>query len=148
MPLPPESDDGNNERSSDRSTPTSPVRPNTTESQRQLAETQRLDDDDVDFYITKMVVRGFKEASIIAALKCTSMRTELAELVLLDEKAGKGLPKDVAGIWSEEDDTVLESGNAKGLRRLEEKHSWKEAEERMKFLVDWREESEGEEDVE
>jgi hypothetical protein len=95
----------------------------------------------MDPYIDTMVVRGFKEASVVAALKCTSMRPELVELVLLYEKLGKGLPKEVAGVWSEEEDKVLESGNARALRKLEEKHGWKEMEERMKFLEDWRDDS-------
>ena len=56
------------------------------------------------------------------------------------------MPGDVAGIWSEEEDHVLESGNARGLRKLEEKHSWRELEARMQFLQDWREDEEEEEE--
>ena len=44
----------------------------------------------LDAYVDKMVLYGYKEASIISALKCTSMRPDLAELVLLEEKTGKG----------------------------------------------------------
>lgn len=110
------------------------------ESQRTLAHTQTLPDDGLGTYIDTMVLRGYKESSVIAALKRTSMRPDLAELVLLDEKSGKGLPKDIAGIWSEDEDQIVESGNARGLRKLDEKHTWKEVEERMLFLQTWREE--------
>ena len=141
MPLPPDSDDESDDLYSDSvNQPSSPPNAATLESQHALAETQKLPDNELDAYIDKMVVFGYKEASVIAALKCTSMRPDLAELVLLDEKAGKGLPKDVAGIWSEGEDQMLESGNARGLRKLEERHTWKECEERMQFLQEWRDE--------
>ena len=140
MPLPPDSDQEYDDlRSGPTNQPSSPPNAVTIESQRALATTHTLPDDDLDSYIDTMVVRGYNEVSVINALRCTSMRPDLAELVLLEEKAGKGLPKDVAGVWSEEDDRVVESGNARGLRKLEEKHSWKEVESRMLFLEEWRE---------
>jgi telomeric repeat-binding factor 2-interacting protein 1 len=52
----------------------------------------------------------------------------------------------VEGIWSEEEDKMLEGGNARALRKLEEKHGWKECEERLKFLEDWREGSDDEDE--
>ena len=111
-----------------------------------LSETQTLSDDDVDTYIARMIhVHRYDENAVISALKCTSMRPELAEFVLLEGKLGKGLPDDVPGIWSEEEDQVAEGGNAKALRGLEEKHGWPEVEARLGFLAMWRE---GDEDGE
>ena len=113
-----------------------------------LTETQSLSaDDDVDAYVNRMtVVYKYGENAVIDALKCTSMRPELAELVLLEGKAGKGLPADVPGVWSEEEDKVLEGGNAKALRVLEEKHGWRECEARLEWLGEWREDEEGEDE--
>lgn len=89
-------------------------------------------------WIATMKVRGYKETSIIKALKCTSMRHDLAQLVLISAKAGHGLPDDVPGIWSEAEDGMLESGNARGIRRLESKHGWDECEARLEYLTEWR----------
>lgn len=104
-----------------------------------LTETQTLDDDDFETYVATMTVRGgYDEVTILDALQCTSMRPELAELVLLERKAGRGVPGDVAGVWTEDEDKVAESGDARSLRRLQEKHGWDEMVERMKFLEEWR----------
>ena len=73
-------------------------------------------------------------------LRCASMRPELTELVLLEIKAGRGVPDDVPGIWSAEDDRALEGCDGGKLRMLEEKHSWRECRHRMRFLEEWREE--------
>ena len=147
MPLPPNYDDDDAEElspnPSNRSP--SPAQANPSSSQRALADTQKLEDHDMHAYIDTMVVRGFQEASVVAALKCTSMRPDLVELVLLDERLGKGLPKGVAGVWSEEEDKMVESGSAGALRGLEGKHGWKEVEARLEFLGDWRDGDEEEE---
>ncbi|KAF7189990.1 hypothetical protein HII31_08321 [Pseudocercospora fuligena] len=89
-------------------------------------------------WMATMQVRGYKEAAIVQALKCTSMRVDLAHLVLISTKAGKGVPDDVPGIWSEHEDDVLESGNARGIKHLEGKHGWDECEARLNYLAEWR----------
>lgn len=134
MPPPPDSD----EESDDL--PSSPPDGATFESQRNLAETQQLSDEDLSSYIDTKVVYGYKEDSIIRALKFTSMRPELAELVLLEEKLGKGPPDDVAGVWSEGEDEAIESGDAARIKKVEDKHGWEEIVARMQFLQTWREE--------
>ena len=135
MPLPPESDDESQALPSDPPGATQPPA-----GQRNVVESQKIPDEDVNDYINTMIVRGYKESSVVKALKCTSMRPDLAELVLLEEKAGKGFPRDVAGVWSEEEDRKLEGGNAGMIKELEAKHSWEECAERMVFLQEWREE--------
>ncbi|KAF2726155.1 hypothetical protein K431DRAFT_280177 [Polychaeton citri CBS 116435] len=90
-------------------------------------------------WIESMMGLKHKEATIIWALKRCSMRPELAELVLHYHKKGKGLPLDVPGIWSEEEDLILQGHDAKGLSWLEEKHGgsvggWDEMNDRMEFL--------------
>ncbi|KXT14716.1 hypothetical protein AC579_6385 [Pseudocercospora musae] len=89
-------------------------------------------------WMATMQVRGYTEAGLVQALKCTSMRVDLAHLVLISTKAGKGMPDDVPGIWSEHEDSVLESGNARGIRHLESKHGWDECEARLNYLAEWR----------
>ena len=140
MPLPPNSDNGGDDdslHSSDRSS--SPAHANTTESQRALADAETLDFHKMEDFIETQLVRGFKLGPIIAALKCTSARKKWARFVLVHERAGMGFPKETPGVWSEEEDKLLEGGNAKAIRKLEEKHGWKECVERLEFLQDWRE---------
>ena len=106
-------------------------------------ETQALEgDDDIDDFIATRSLRfSIDEATIINALKATSMRPELAELVMLEQKAGKGLPNDVPGIWSAEEDEIIEGGNAKRINMVSQKHGWTEVIRRMNFLSEWRETS-------
>ena len=146
MPLPPNSDNGGDDdslHSSDRSS--SPAHANTTESQRALADAETLDFHKMEDFIETQIVRGFKLGPIIAALKCTSARKKWARFVLVHERAGMGFPKETPGVWSEEEDRLLEGGNAKAIRKLEEKHGWKECVERLEFLQDWREGNDDEE---
>jgi len=90
--------------------------------------------------MTTLEIRhGYSEGSIVAALKMTSMRPELAELVLLEQRAGKGVPTDVPGIWSEGEDGTAEGRDAGRLKGLGQKHGWEEVEARLRFLKDWRE---------
>ena len=105
------------------------------------------DEDDLDAYVDAMRVRGHDEAAVVHALRCASLRPELAELVLLEAKWGKGLPADVPGVWSPREDAVLEGSDARALRRLEEKHGWDECEARLRFLEMYRGEG-GEDEAE
>jgi hypothetical protein len=100
----------------------------------QLSESGESDVD-MESWMKRMAQDGHKDASIIEALKCTSMRPHLAEYVLLNTKHGKGLPRDVPGVWSESDDRTLQGSDARQLRALEEKHGgWSELEYRRDFL--------------
>nr|POE64933.1 hypothetical protein CFP56_65891 [Quercus suber] len=125
--------------------PTPPQRHETppTQSQdlRKLANAVRLvEGDDVDEYITTLNVRhGFQVDAVIDALKCTSMRPELTEIVLFDRRSGRGFPRDVPGIWSADEDVEIESGVASRLREAEDKHGWDEVIARLEFLREWRE---------
>lgn len=64
------------------------------------------------------------------------MRPELAIEVLDNWKEGKGVP-DKRGVWSQEDDKDVVSGDGVALARLEAKHScdgWGGITERLRFL--------------
>jgi hypothetical protein len=73
-------------------------------------------------------------AQIAYAIKRTSGVKPLAELVIRSLLRGEGLP-DVKGVWSEEDDRVLNGQDALAIRKLaEKKGDWSE---RCDFLVEW-----------
>lgn len=134
MPLPPDWELQTGSRAAGK-------RPAKQQKQKQkVVESQTMDvEKELENWLNTQHVRGFSEASAIRAMQRSSMRPDLAELILLAERGGLGLPKDVPGIWSEREDQVLESGDSGGLRRLEAKHGWEEWNARMRFLAEWRE---------
>lgn len=136
MPLPPDWDS-----EIEAGPPASGKKPGSQQKQKQKAiESQTMDvEKELESWLDTQHVRGFSEASAIAAMQRSSMRPDLAELVLLAENGGLGLPSDIPGIWSEREDYILESGDSGALRRLEAKHGWDECNARMKFLAEWRE---------
>ncbi|KAI6790075.1 hypothetical protein KC361_g8152 [Hortaea werneckii] len=118
-----------------RSSAQPPRRPVTRTSNSQPLST----DPEIETFLTTMQVRyACADSAAIAALKCTSMRPDLAELVVLEGKAGRGLPDDIPGVWSEEEDRALEGGDARLLRRVEMKQGWEEVMARLEFLGEWR----------
>ena len=79
---------------------------------------------DVDTWIDSRVKSGKadSEAQVLEALRCTSMNPYLADQVLLDLVAGKGIPKDTAGVWTSEDDERIEGEDAGEIERALNKH--------------------------
>lgn len=77
---------------------------------------------DVDAWIDAHVGTGVDESNVIDALRCTSMDPELAEKVLRYLAAGKGIPDDIPGVWTAEDDKHLEGQGAREIERVLEKH--------------------------
>jgi hypothetical protein len=83
---------------------------------------------------------GFTDEEITEALKHTRCRPELAAMVLEAWKDRKPLPN-TRGVWSIEDDEIVQSGNAVQLAELEMKHSmegWGGVTERLRYLEQWR----------
>ncbi|KAL4785234.1 TRF2-interacting telomeric protein/Rap1 C terminal domain-containing protein [Aspergillus varians] len=62
------------------------------------------------------------EAQVIEALRCTSMDPELADKVLHSLVAGKGIPTDMRGVWTTQDDRCLEAQDTREIQRVLEKH--------------------------
>ena len=108
------------------------------QSQRNLAETQTLSQDDIEEYIDRWVARGHTEENVVEALKCTSMRPDLAYIVMVQLKLRKPVPNDVPGVWTAKDDRDLEGTNGTAMKRLITKHGGAEFDARMKFLEEWR----------
>ncbi|KAF2713877.1 hypothetical protein K504DRAFT_530789 [Pleomassaria siparia CBS 279.74] len=96
--------------------------------------------DELDEYFDEAHENGFTDAFVIEALKHTRCRPGLADEVLEAWNEGKPLP-DQRGIWSKEDDSEVEGGNAVALARLKEKHTvdgWGGITERLRFLEQYR----------
>ncbi|KAL4733313.1 Rap1 Myb domain-containing protein [Aspergillus similis] len=78
---------------------------------------------DIDSWIDSQVRAGKgSEDQVIEALQCTSMDPELAEKVLESLTAGKGIPTNMRGVWTAQDDKDLEAQNTRDIQRVIEKH--------------------------
>ena len=97
-----------------------------------------LSADDLDRHINKLVAAGHDEGDVITALKCTCLNLPLTEIVLRTLEALEHVPTKMRGVWTDEDDAVLEGGDALGMRRLEQKHGWRACDLRLRFLEEWR----------
>ncbi|KAL4817505.1 Rap1 Myb domain-containing protein [Aspergillus spinulosporus] len=78
---------------------------------------------DIDSWIDSQIRAGKgSEDQVIEALQCTSMDPELAEKVLESLTAGKGIPTNMRGVWTAQDDRDLEAQNTRDIQRVIEKH--------------------------
>ena len=83
--------------------------------------------------------KGISEEQVIQALQCTSMDPNLADKVLEYLAAGKGIPADMRGVWTAEDDVCLEGTDARGVERINQKHGRDLVEARFEYLEYQRE---------
>jgi len=106
-----------------------------------LAETQTLVEElDInDYFATTQARLRVSEAAVLAALQATSMRPELADIILHHQKVHREFPRDMPGVWTAEEDAVVEGGNAKLMKGLVVKHGWEEMERRLEYLRQYRE---------
>ncbi len=103
-----------------------------------LAPSESLPAQELELFIEKLIERGFLESDVVVALKCTSMRASLAEAILPPLKAGHGIPTDIPGVWTPEDDRDLESSDSRAVKRVERKHGHILFNARLEYLGEWR----------
>ncbi|KAL4943644.1 TRF2-interacting telomeric protein/Rap1 C terminal domain-containing protein [Aspergillus oleicola] len=78
---------------------------------------------DIDAWIEDRLSNGKgTEEQIIEAIQCTSMDPQLADKVLESLVAGKGIPTDMRGVWTAEDDEYLEAQDSRDVQHVLEKH--------------------------
>lgn len=82
---------------------------------------------DIDAWIDDRLRYGKAQspAQVIEALRCASMDTYLADKVLGSLAAGKGIPSDMPGVWTAEDDRCIEGKDARSIERVLKKHGVK-----------------------
>lgn len=94
---------------------------------------------ELDDQINNFINAGFVESDIIKAMKCTSLDQQLTARLLPLLETNKRIPGDMRGVWTAEDDAVLEGGDGRSIKRVAEKHGWAACDVRLKFLDEWRE---------
>ncbi|OAX85209.1 hypothetical protein ACJ72_00402 [Emergomyces africanus] len=65
---------------------------------------------------------AYSQQQVIEALACTTMDADLADTVLKAMAAGKGIPNNVKGVWTKEDDERLEASDSRDIEALLHKH--------------------------
>lgn len=99
---------------------------------------EELDEDefpDVDAWIDSQLARGnADESTIISVLRSANMDQELAGEVLRYWDHEKGIPEDMPGIWTAEDDKCLEGQDARGVQRVLTKHGQDAVNSRWEYL--------------
>ncbi|OQE46129.1 hypothetical protein PENCOP_c001G05550 [Penicillium coprophilum] len=99
-----------------------------------------VDDDDasdvpdVDTWIDQRLARGAKESHVFDALRCTSMVPEMADKVLKYLNAGKGIPDDMPGVWTVEDDDCLQAQEYSRVHRALTKHGAEAYKDRWQYF--------------
>lgn len=116
----------------------------------QSPPTKPLEGPAVIAHIDALVSAGHDEEQVLASLYHGSTNPRLAAIVLASMEAGEGVPDDVPGVWTDEDDAVVgevvvaagPSGSGGGLSevawRLVEKHGQRRCRERVGFLKHWK----------
>ncbi|KAJ5129555.1 uncharacterized protein N7515_005594 [Penicillium bovifimosum] len=89
---------------------------------------------DIETWIDQRVARGAKEYHVLNALHCASMDPERADKVLKYLTAGKGVPNDMPGVWTAEDDECVQAMEHSRVERVLTKHGAQAYQERWEFL--------------
>ncbi|KAJ9293916.1 hypothetical protein DTO271G3_7292 [Paecilomyces variotii] len=106
------------------------------EEEEETQERQEEVINEIDQWIKARVITGKaqNEEQVKEALRCTTMSPDLADVVLKYLVKGKGIPQNMRGVWTPEDDSRLQSSNAKEMERSIEKHGMELAKMRKKYL--------------
>ncbi|OQD95955.1 hypothetical protein PENSOL_c018G01893 [Penicillium solitum] len=100
----------------------------------EVADDDTSDVPDVDTWIDQRLALGAKESHVFDALRCTSMVPEVADKVLKYLTAGEGIPDDMPGVWTAEDDSCLQAGEYSRVQRALAKHGAEAYKDRWEYF--------------
>ncbi|OGM50551.1 hypothetical protein ABOM_000921 [Aspergillus bombycis] len=88
------------------------------------SEPEEPPEQDIDTWIDHRLQTGRaqNEEQIIKALRCTSMDPHLADKVLDYLTAGEGIPDNMPGVWTAEDDRCFEAQETRTIEQVLKKH--------------------------
>lgn len=92
---------------------------------------------DLDTWVSLRVADGQDMALLLTAAEATNMHKKLADAVYQKLEKGEGIPGDVKGAWTKEDDELLMGTDARGIKGLEGKHGRRSVDERFECLGVW-----------
>jgi len=97
----------------------------------------------LESWIDTRIDSGVDVDLVDLALKSAGNNPDLAEVVLEAFQRGEGVPDDVRGVWTEEDDGCLEAVDARRIDKVIGKHGREALDRRYEFLRLYNEEVEG-----
>lgn len=100
----------------------------------EVSDDDTSDQPDIDTWIDNRVARGAKESHVLEALRCTSMIPELADKVLENLSAGKGIPNHMPGVWTTKDDDFLQAEEHSQVQAVLTKHGEEAYKARWEYL--------------
>ncbi|KOS46343.1 hypothetical protein ACN38_g2674 [Penicillium nordicum] len=109
-----------------------PFLPSSPESE--VADDETSDVPDVDTWIDQRLALGANESHVFDALRCTSMVPEMADKVLKYLTSGEGIPDDMPGVWTAEDDICLQAGEYASVQRALTKHGAEAYKDRWEYF--------------
>lgn len=82
---------------------------------------------------------AYSHQQVLEALACTTMDPDLADTVLEAMAAGKGIPDNVMGVWTKEDDECLEASDSREIEAVLQKHGNELFNARFEYIMTRRE---------
>ncbi|KKZ68606.1 hypothetical protein EMCG_05763 [[Emmonsia] crescens] len=82
---------------------------------------------------------AYSHQQVLEALACTTMDPDLADTVLEAMAAGKGIPDNVMGVWTKEDDECLEASDSREIEAVLQKHGDELFNARFEYIMTRRE---------
>ncbi|KAK2829862.1 hypothetical protein FQN49_007186 [Arthroderma sp. PD_2] len=118
-----------------------PLSSMTDRTQSKVSKEQDADDEEqeLDDWINSRVRLShglLTEEQVLEALRCTTMDAILADRVLEYFKAGRGVPPDVRGVWTAEDDSNLQGTDPEAIAKVEIKHGREDFDARFEHLME------------
>jgi hypothetical protein len=104
-------------------------------STRRRAEAQ-TEAQDLGSFIDHYTSLGYDTRHIIEALEATTMDTGDAAFVMESLQQGKGVPRDIQGVWTSDDDEAVEGADHPNFGDAIEKHGIDRVGRRRQFLAD------------
>lgn len=92
---------------------------------------------DLDAWVNLRVAEGRDIALLLTAAEATNMHKKTADMVYESLESGNGVPGNVRGVWTREDDELLMGTDARGVMRVQEKHGRRSVDDRFECLGVW-----------
>ena len=92
---------------------------------------------DLDAWVALRASEGRDIDLLLTAAEATNMHKRLADAVYEGLESGSGVPQDMKGVWTKEDDELLQGKDARGIERVQKKHGERSFHERFHCLHVW-----------
>jgi hypothetical protein len=119
------------------SAPPSPTPSNTTTASTTTSRSTSTQSLTLDNWLHLRTTQGRDAALLLTAATATTLHKKLADEVYTELEAGRGIPRDKAGVWTDVDDQLLRGTDARAIQGLLRKHGRTGVDERLECLEVW-----------